>query len=368
MTLQTDLLWLFFSLIVSAILYPVVINLLYRFQFREKIRTSGPETHMAKLGTPTMGGIGFFIITLVINLLFNFSYSQTALVLFVFFVAGVYGFIEDWFKAYSKSKLREDLRIEVYEVFSKTDTRWGFYKVLLVPWNLFREFARVLGSNKTNSGVRLKSHNKFLMHIGLGLFIALWVYFKLGWSSMLVPFVGEIELGIIYPMFLTVFFVFTLNAVAITDGIDGLLTGMSLQILIVYWVIALILGYFSLSLFIGILFGSLIVYLYFNVFPARVFMGDVGSYALAGALFMIPLIMRVEFLIFITHALCLFDGGISGNLQQLSVKFRGKRIFKMAPIHHHFEMLGWHEAKVTIRFWVVQMVLALLGLLLFFYL
>lgn len=366
MIIQNNLSLLFLSFIVSAFIYPLLINVLYKLQFREKIREVGPKTHMAKAGTPTMGGLGFFIVTLLINLAFNFNFSQTALILFVFAVSAIFGFIEDFFKAYSKSKLRKDIRIEVYEVFSKSNKTWGLYRALLVPWNLFREFTRIIGSNKSNSGVRLKSHYKFLMHLSLGALIAYWVYFKLGWSSMLIPFLGEVQLGILYPLFILVFFVFVLNSVAITDGLDGLLGGMSLIMIPVYIIIANILEYWGVSNLLSILFGSLLVYLYFNVFPARVFMGDVGSYALAGVLFMVPLIMRVEFLILITHALCIFDGGISGLAQQLSVKFRKKRIFKMAPIHHHFEVIGWPESKVTIRFWLIQVLLSLLGLFVFF--
>jgi len=282
-------------------------------------------------------------------------------------VAAILGFIEDWFNTYGKSKLRKNVRIEVYEIFSKSDKTWFLYKLMLIPWNLFRECVRLIGSNPSNNGVKLKSHYKFLLHLALGLFVGFWVYLKLGWSSMVFPFIGEIEMGIIYPIILSLFFVFTLNAVAITDGLDGLLAGLTLIILVPYWIIAYFGMYYGLSNLIAIFFGSLLIYLYFNVFPARVFMGDVGSYAIGALLFMIPLIMRMEFLILITHALCIFDGGISGIAQQLSVKFLKKRIFKMAPIHHHFEVLGWAETKVTMRFWILQIILSLLGLLTYFY-
>lgn len=367
MLLQNEILLLFISFFSSALLYPILINLLYKFQFRESIRESGPETHKAKIGTPTMGGVGFFSITFLINLIFNFSLMQTALVLIVFAIAATFGFIEDFLKVYSKSKLRKNIRIEVYEVFSKTEKSWGLYKVLLIPWNLFREFTRLIGSNPSNRGVRLKSHYKFLMHLSLGFLISYWLYFKLGWSTMNFPIIGNVDFGIFYFLFIPIFFVFVLNASAITDGLDGLWAGMSLIILPVYWIVAVYLGYFGIANFIAIFFGAILVYLYFNVFPARVFMGDTGSYAIAGALFMIPVLMRVEFLLLITHALCMFDGGISGIAQQLSVKFFKRRIFKMAPIHHHFEVLGWPESKVTMRFYLVQIVLSLFALLAFSY-
>lgn len=366
MILQTNLLLLFLSFFVSVLVYPFLINFLYKYQFREKIREFGPETHKLKAGTPTMGGLGFFLVTLVINFFLNFSTSQTFLILLIFAISASVGLLEDILKAYSRSKLRNTLRIEVYDIFSKTKKMWVVYRYLLVPWNLFREFVRVIGSNGSNSGVILKSHYKFMMHLFIGGVIGFWSFYKLGWDSMQIPFYGELYMGIFYPIFITLFFVFTLNATAITDGIDGLLAGIVMLIIPVYWVIAVHLEYFGISNLLAILFGSLIVYLYFNIYPARVFMGDVGSYALAGVLFMVPFIMRVEFLIFVTHLLCLFDGGISGILQQFSVRFRKKRIFKMAPIHHHFEVLGWVETKVTMRFWLIQIVLSLAGLLFFY--
>lgn len=367
MILQTNLLYLFLSLFLSALIYPFLINLLYKFQFREKVREFGPKTHFAKVGTPTMGGIGFFLVTLILNFFLNFSLSQTFLVILIFTLGALLGLLEDVLKAYSRSKLRENIRIEVYDIVSKSKKTWVVYRYMLIPWNLFREFVRIIGSNGSNRGVILKSHYKFMLHLSIGAFLGFWSYYKLGWDSMQIPFYGDFNMGIFYPIFITLFFVFTLNATAITDGVDSLLAGISMLIIPVYWVIALNLEYFGISNFLAILLGSLVVYLYFNIFPARVFMGDVGSYAIAGALFVIPFVMRVEFLILITHLLCLFDGGISGILQQFSVKIRKKRIFKMAPIHHHFELLGWPETKVTIRFWLVQLVLSLAGLLCFFY-
>lgn len=365
--LLQNLQYLFISVIVSAVIYPPLINLLYKFQFREKIRELGPESHQAKVGTPKMGGIGFTLITLLLNLLLNSNFKNALLLFIGLFVAAIYGFVEDWFNTYGQSKFRKKVRIEVYDIFSKSKKTWVLYRYLLVPWNLFREFTRVIGSNPTNSGVKLKSHYKVLLHLALGAFIGFFAYFQLGWDSVLIPFFGELTLGLFYPFFITVFFLFSLNAVAITDGLDGLLTGLTLLMLIPFWVIALLIGSTGISSFVAIFVGSLVVYLYFNIYPARVFMGDVGSYAIGAVLFLIPLLLRVEILMFVIYAIAFFDGGISGVAQQVSMKFRKKRIFKMAPVHHHFEMLGWPETKVTNRFWVLQILFSLLGLLLYFY-
>ena len=365
MLLKINLNYLFISLLLSAFLYPYLIHFLYKFQFREKIREE-LEHHKFKAGTPTMGGLGFVVITFIVNLLYNVDTWIIISLLTIFLIASIFGLLEDLFKSYAKSKARKAVRVKTYKLISKSKELNVLYKYLLLPWNLFRELARTLGSGDGVSGP-IKSHVKLLMHLSLGSLIAFVSYYFLGWDSLNVPFLGSIYLGVFYPILITFLFVFTLNAVAITDGLDGLLAGLTLLILPVYWVIAHYLSYGSISNFIAILFGSLLVYLYFNVFPARVFMGDVGSYALASALFLIPFIMRVEFLLLITHFIPLFDGGISGNAQQLSVRLFKKRLFKMAPIHHHFEKIGWPETKVVIRFWIFQVLFSLLGLWLFFY-
>ncbi len=365
--LNTNLTYLFISLVLSALIYPLLISFLYKYQFREKVREE-LDHHKFKVGTPTMGGLGFILVTLILNLLLNrYSLNIIFLLLFMFLVS-LLGLLEDLNKAYAKSKLRKAVRVKTYEIVSKSKKRWKVYEYLLIPWNIFREFARILGSNDGVSGKFLTSHTKLLLHFVLGFSISFYSYYYLHWNSLRIPFFGELYLGILYPIFITFLFVFTLNAVAITDGLDGLLAGLVLLILPSYWVISHYLNYPDISNFVAILFGALLVYLYFNIFPARVFMGDVGSYALAISIFMIPFIMRVEFLLFITHFVPLFDGGISGNAQQLSVRFFKKRLFKMAPIHHHFEKLGWPETKVVLRFWIFQVMFSLLGLWLFFYL
>lgn len=359
---------LLLAIVVSSIFYPILINFLYKYQFGEKVREFGPKTHISKIGTPIMGGIGFFLVTFFLNIFFNNANFEINLLLIVFLISSLFGLIEDLLKVYSRSSLRKNIRIEVYEVFSHNAKTWWVYRMLLVPWNLFREFTRIIGSNASNSGVRLKSHYKFLMHLAVGFFLSYVLYIFLGKDGIQIPFYGFFRMGIFYPLFMCLFFVFTLNAVAITDGLDGLLGGITLIMLVGYWVLASLLGVGYISNFIGIFFGSLLVFLYFNIYPARLFMGDVGSYAIAAALFLIPSLLNLEFLIIVTHALCLFDGGISGIAQQLSVKLTGRRIFRMAPVHHHFEVLGWPETKVTLRFWLLQILLSILGLILFFYL
>jgi len=155
-------------------------------------------------------------------------------------------------------------------------------------------------------------------------------------------------------------FFLVLNSVAITDGLDGLVGGLSLISLSAFWVICSFLDYKSLSGFIASFIGSVIVFLYFNVYPARLFMGNVGSHILGATLALIPILIHREILIFIIYIVFLVDG-LSSPLQSTFYKLTKKRIFLMAPLHHHFELKGWPETKVTLRFWIVGMVASLIG-------
>ncbi len=178
---------------------------------------------------------------------------------------------------------------------------------------------------------------------------------------MWLPLIGFAHIGILYPIFIFFLFIVVLNSVAFTDGIDGLAGGLAFIALCAYWVIAVALGYNSLAGFAATFVGALIPFLYFNVFPARIFMGNVGSHVLGAVLTMLAIIMHRELVVLIVCAVFLFDG-FTSPLQQLSVKLTRKRIFRMAPIHHHFEILGWPETKVTIRFWLFGIVFAFLGI------
>ena len=148
---------------------------------------------------------------------------------------------------------------------------------------------------------------------------------------------------------------------AITDGLDGLVGGLSLISLTAFWVICSLLEFKSLATFCATVIGVLLVFLYFNVFPARVFMGNVGSHILGAILALIPILLHREILIFIIYLVFLVDG-LSSPIQSTFYKLTKKRIFLMAPIHHHFEKKGWPETKVVIRFWILAIAFALIGL------
>lgn len=355
-----QLAFLFLSLGLTSFLYPVWISLLYRLQFREKIREEGPPTHLQKQGTPTMGGLVFVLVPIGLTLIFNLTRQQTLLPVVIIGAASALGIVEDLFKVYTKSQLRQQVRTRLNPIVTRSKLTSGTYNFLLLPWDLFREFCRTLGSNRDT---RLQAHYKFVLQAALALFLALWVYWRLEWSTLWLPLFGDVELGAFYPVLIFFGFIFVLNAVAITDGLDGLAGGLGAVALMAFWGLAVSLSYTSLAVLAAVFVGALLAFLYFNFFPARMFMGDVGAYGLAALLFMIPLIMRREVVGLVVLAVFVLDGGLSGNLQSLAVRFTGRRIFKMAPVHHHFEMLGWPETKVTMRFWLAGIIFAFAGLL-----
>ncbi len=363
-----DLLFLFLALVVSAALYPFWIKFVYSFQMGEKIREDGPQTHLKKSGTPTMGGLVFILTVSLITFVFNRSRNQTLFPVFVASLAGLFGLIEDFTKVFKSPASQEGqnpLKILLLGFFSrllkfpsKVLSRFlSFFRISRV-FDFFKELFSTLGS-RTDRG--LQSYQKFLFHLTIGGFVAYWTYFKLGWTTIWFPLVGDVNLGFFYPLFIVFLFVTILNFVAFTDGLDGLAGGMSLITFCAYWVLAGLLGYYSLSKFIATFVGALIPFLYFNIYPARVFMGNVGSHVLGATLVTLAIIMHREFALFILLAVFIVDG-ISSPLQSLSVKLTKKRLFRMAPLHHHFELLGWPETKVTMRFWLFDIFFAFLGI------
>ena len=351
--MEVQLLYLFLTVAITFILYPIWIKFVYKFQMGEEIRGDGPKTHLSKRGTPTMGGLVFIFTVSLVTFFLNRSRTQTLFPLFIACLAGLFGLMEDFSKVYKKSGLPGFLHYHLSFISDKS--RMSKYN----PWYWFKEFWRVVGSRTETGG--LETYQKFLIQAGIAGFVSSWAYFKLGWDYIWFPLIGDVHIGSLYPFVIFFMFIVILNAVAFTDGVDGLAGGLAIFAFSAYWVIAYILGYNSLAIFSATFIGALIPFLYFNIYPARIFMGNVGSHVLGATLAMMAVVLHREFALLIILAVFLVDG-ISSPLQQLSVKLTSKRLFRMAPLHHHFEMLGWHEAKVTMRFWLVGASFALLGI------
>jgi len=320
----------FIGFLISIILTPVYTTAAYKWQWWKKPRTTSVTGEVAKVFTklhakkherhiPTMAGIIFVVAVTIVTILLNLVRTETWLPLAAFAGAGAIGLIDD--------------------------------------------IINIRGSGKGVAG--LPSKLKLLLTTIVASIGGWFFFFKLDVSSIHIPFVGEWSLGLlIIPLFVFVV-VATANAVNITDGLDGLAGGLTTIAFGVYALIAFLEGRYGIAGFCMTIVGGLLAYTWFNVFPARFFMGDIGSFALGTALGVIAMLTDTVTLLPIIGILFVAETG-SVILQITSKKLRnGKKIFKVSPIHHHFEASGWPETKVTMRFWILGQVAGVLGLIIF---
>lgn len=324
------LLFAFLGFAVSMVITPLYTNLAYKYQWWKKPRTTSVTGEVAKvfnklhkdkhaLMIPTMAGVIFLISVTVVTLIFNLERTQTWLPLAAFFGAGFVGLMDD--------------------------------------------IINIKGAGKGVAGLSAKL--KFVLTSLIALIGGLFFYYKLDVNTINIPFVGDVGIGwLIIPLFVLVV-VSTTHAVNITDGLDGLAGGLAAMAFTIYGVIAFLEARYGVAGFCLTIVGALLSYTWFNIYPARFFMGDAGSYALGTALGVVALITDTVVLLPIIGAVFVAETG-SVLLQIASKKLRqGKKIFKSTPIHHHFEAIGWPETKITMRFWVLGQVFGVIGLIIF---
>jgi phospho-N-acetylmuramoyl-pentapeptide-transferase len=314
------------SFVIAFLLAPLLTRFLYKNRLGKRLRQHGVDgkaapifakLHANKEGTPVMGGLLFWVTTAILTLLFNLDRGETYLPLFALIGAGIIGAVDD--------------------------------------------IMNVAGKGSNGGGLRLR--DKFVIYAAIAIGGAWWFYQKLGWNTIGIPHFGSFEIGWLYvPLFIltVIFCAFSMNQ---TDGLDGLAGGVSMIAFFVFTFIALAQGKVHLAIFCATMSGSLLAFLWFNINPARFFMGDTGSMALGMTLpiqaFLTNSVVLLPFILVIP-----FIEGISTIIQIISKKVFHRKVFLVAPIHHHFEALGWPETKVTMRFWVMAAVGAAVGLML----
>ncbi|MCD5410580.1 MAG: phospho-N-acetylmuramoyl-pentapeptide-transferase [Clostridiales bacterium] len=315
------------AFIIAMVLGPLIIPHLKKIKVGQMIREDGPKSHKAKKGTPTMGGIIIIASIFVTSLTAGIIDNDLIIALVATLAFGLIGFIDDFIKIV----LKRSLGLRAYQKMALQ---------LIV--------ASVLAIYQANSSI-----------IG---------------TRIIIPFIqGSVEIGnIVIPQYfdLGVFFVpFTVlvivaivNAVNLTDGLDGLATGVTLIVAAFFSLIAFNWGYTSLAIFAGALTGSCLGFLRYNSHPAQIFMGDTGSLALGGAIAAVAVLMNITLIIPIVGGI-FFAETISVIIQVISYKTTGKRVFKMSPLHHHYELSGWAETKIVVVFWIVTVALCLLGVI-----
>lgn len=318
---------------------PVLGAILYKFRFGKSIRTSDDAPimsamHQKKSGTPAMGGVIIWFTTL----------------LFAVILAIASCFAPDSF-------------IGRLSFLSRAETLLPLgLMVLGAIVGMFDDVLNILKWGPRGGGLNIKQ--RLLLYTLLAAIGAYWFYFKLEFSAIYVPFVGSFDIGAWYIPFFMLVTVATTHALNITDGLDGLAAGSLATSLSAYLVIAFILGRFDLAAMLGVVIGTLIAFLWFNVNPARFFMGDTGSMSLGFILATVAMLTNTALFLPII-ALLLVIEMLSVIVQMVSKKIRGKKVFVSAPIHHHFEAVGWPETKIVMRFWIVSAISAVGGLALF---
>ncbi|MBU6080457.1 MULTISPECIES: phospho-N-acetylmuramoyl-pentapeptide-transferase [Allobacillus] len=322
MSVLTIILTIAISFLITVLLSPIIIPFLRRLKFGQSIREEGPKSHQAKSGTPTMGGV-MIIVSIVLTTLImivkdgmsEFT-SSTFILLFVLLGYGLIGFLDDFIKI----------------------------------------------KNKRNLG--LTSKQKMLGQIIIAIIVFI-ILDRQGYNTeVALPGTAlSIDFGWFYAVFLLLMLVGASNAVNLTDGLDGLVAGTASVAFAAFAVI----GWYhqmppDLIIFTLAVVGALLGFLVFNSHPAKVFMGDTGSLAFGASLAMVAILMKLEILLVLIGGVFVIET-LSVIIQVISFKTTGKRVFKMSPLHHHYELIGWSEWKVVTSFWLVGILCAALGIL-----
>lgn len=308
------------AFLLTLILVPVLIPTLKKLKFGQSIREEGPKSHMKKTGTPTMGGLTFLLATIVVTIIALFYVEQVGpliLLLFVTIGFGLIGFIDDY----------------------------------------------IIVVKKNNQG--LTSKQKFFAQIGIAIVFYIVSILMPNYdfeTAINIPFTDwSLPLSVFYIIFIVFWQVGFSNAVNLTDGLDGLSTGLSIIAFGFYAILSFTLDKPEIGLFCLVMLASLIGFLIYNKYPAKVFMGDTGSLALGGIFATISIMLNQEVTLLFIGLVFVIET-MSVMLQVTSFKLTGKRIFKMSPLHHHFELVGWSEWKIVLVFWTTGIITGAIGL------
>lgn len=308
------------SFVLAYLLGKILIPILHRMKYGQSIREEGPKAHIKKQGTPTIGGLIFIISTFIVTILYSVFYVKTlkndaVIILLIFLAFGFVGFLDD----YLKIRRKKNLGLRAYQ------------KMILLMFITFVIYV----FSKDNLG-----------------------------TNLYIPILNfNINLYYLYLPFLFVYFTGVTNSVNLTDGLDGLATIVTIIVLIFLFLISFVFGKVDIGIFTFILIGSLMAFLIFNINPARVFMGDTGSLALGGAVAAISFLLGIELVLVLAGIIYVIEA-LSVIIQVIVYKFTGKRVFKMAPIHHHFEHLGWSENKIVYVFGAITLIACIISFLL----
>ncbi|OGY41217.1 MAG: phospho-N-acetylmuramoyl-pentapeptide-transferase [Candidatus Buchananbacteria bacterium RBG_13_36_9] len=325
------------AFIIAVSWTPILTFFMYKYKLGKRIRDNESAPVMAsfhehKAGTPTMGGLLIWVTALIIAVVFyylarftdweifdklNFlTRSQTLLPLGALVAAALVGLIDDIFN--------------------------------------------IKGIGPNGGGLQMRY--KLMIYTAIALVGAFWFYFKLDWDLIRLPFIGDFQIGWWYIPIFVFIIVGASNAVNITDGLDGLAGGLLASSFAAYGVIAFTQGRYDLATFCGVIVGGLLAFLWFNINPARFFMGDTGSMSLGVTLGIVAMLTNSVLILPIIGFLFVLET-LSVIIQMCSKKFLGRKVFISAPLHHHLQAMGWPETKIVMRFWLIATVMAFIGVI-----
>lgn len=348
------------AMVIAFAAGPAVIKFLRKHQIGQTVRDDGPETHLKKQGTPTMGGLLILISVLIPVLLWGRLGNMSLMIVLISTIwMGLIGLLDDYLKVVRHCSKGLIGRYKLTGQF-----------ILGIAVGVWLCFSPVSPGDVSSHPSLIPSIRTVDLASSDGIDIIS--------TETTVPFLKNvrIDLGLLYILFVALVLAGSANAVNLTDGLDGLATGVSLVSIMTFGVMAYLLGHIRFAdylqfsylpgvgevlIFAGAMAGACLGFLWFNAPPASVFMGDTGSLALGGAIGSMAVVTKNELLLFLVGGVFVAEV-LSVILQVSWFKRTGRRVFRMAPIHHHFELLGWIESKVVIRFWIIAAILGLLGL------
>lgn len=339
---------------------PILSHFLYRYNVTRRSEYDSTLTIREKAGTPIMGGLLVILTVGILTYFYNWSRAFTWVPIGVMSISAFLGAVDDLLNIFGTPRRSRKIA-QVWRLIKVHKSFWTrVWLFVTLPWTIFKRFSLWLGSHP---GRGIHPHEKFIMQFVAGALSAWWVYWKLGenWREIALPFGDKINIGIwIVPLIILVVMA-AANSVNIADGLDGLSGGALIPTFGALSILAWAKGLPEIAILNAMTMGALITYTYFNVKPARFQMGDVGSLGL-GALMGINAVVLNAIVVLPLLGFIFVIETATVILQVIARNIFGRRIFRMAPLHHHFELVGWSEEKIVMRFWLVHLAAVILGL------
>ncbi|MEI7463208.1 MAG: phospho-N-acetylmuramoyl-pentapeptide-transferase [Candidatus Taylorbacteria bacterium] len=347
--------------VVAVLWAPLLSKVLYRLHV-----IKGPKTELSTLGshaykntTPVMGGLLVIITVAVITILFNWSRNFTWVPIGVMLLSAALGAIDDFMNIYGRERHSRKLGHVLKLIKVHKDFQMRLWYIVTLPWTAFKRMSVWFGSRP---GKGIFVHEKLILQFIAGTLTAWWIYAKLGpaWHYIYFPFDIYINAGVFIIPIIIFIVMFTANAVNIADGMDGLAGGTLIITFSALTLLSWINGFGEMAILNATTIGALVAYTYFNIKPARFMMGDVGSLGL-GALLAVNAMAIGETSSLLFLGFIFYVEALSVVIQVISRYVFGRKVFRMAPIHHHFELIGWSEEKTVMRFWIIHFIFVVFG-------